>query len=161
MTWTYSVRQVPLDVAPMHHLEGSITREELTLNPVNHDHTPTPASYEGCEVRARVRVLSSERELLTDAKARIESAIGPCKRLEIELIAVPDRALRAPAVAAARSLQDKLKAWADVTGVVATTSVLKKAATIEFAGEEELTAALERELQSLLAPAAETELVAR
>lgn len=150
------VSSARIDVAPMYHVEGDLTREALTLN---HGEYPLRRNYTDTEVRARVRVNASERELLTDAKARIEAAIGPCKRLEIELIAVPDRALRAPAVAAARTLRDKVKAWADVTGVVPTESVLKKLATIEFAGEEELTAALERELHGLLAPVAEKALV--
>ena len=151
MKWMISVTKVLIDVAPLWHLEGEITRDGLTLSPVGNDAAmPAPEmGWEGCEVRARVRVNASERELLTDAKAQIEARIGPCKRLEVELIAVPDRALRAPAVAVAKTLPDKVKAWADLTGAVASDRVLAKLAAVEHGDPDVLAGDLERDLQAL------------
>ena len=52
-------------------------------------------------------------------------------RLEIEPIAVPDRGLRAPEVQAAKTLRDKLGAWARLNNTVTPDGVYEKLAALE------------------------------
>jgi hypothetical protein len=52
-------------------------------------------------------------------------------RLEIEPIAVPDRGLRAPEVQAAKTLSDKLGAWARLDNSVTPDGVYEKLAALE------------------------------
>lgn len=108
----YRIVSRPIDTPPMVHIEGELTRAGF-----NADCGKVPAGFPaGCEVRVRYRFLASERNVLDHNLPRLpfESAL----RLEMEPVAVPDRALRAPEVAAAHTLADKVRAWAKLCGLV-------------------------------------------
>ncbi len=120
----YRIISRPIDTPPMVHVEGRLTREGFTLNPGDY-----PASWDGIETRVRYSFLASERDVLDHSLVR--APFAGALRLEVEPIAVPDRALRAPEVAAARTLADKVQAWAHLSGATVTESVLAKLAALE------------------------------
>jgi hypothetical protein len=126
----HTLRQLPLitwkpiDVAPMYHVEGQLTRDGFQVDAGDY-----PETWSGAEIRVRYRYAASERNVLDHALVRVpfEGAL----RLEVEPVAVPDRALRAPEVAAARTLPAKIQAWANLSGASVTDGVLAKLALLE------------------------------
>lgn len=104
-----------IDVAPMYHVEGDLARDSFTYRVTdgpNGKEQATPDTWRGCEVRVRVRFKQSERATL--AMALVHAEFAEALRLEVEPFGVSDRELRAPAVALARSLPEKLAAYAGV-----------------------------------------------
>jgi len=85
--------------------------------------------WAGCDVRVRAKYPQSERIVHADAKERIARMFPNARYRDIELIAVPSRELRAPEVAAAATVDEKLKAMARLDGT-------------EWAGDVERCAAL-------------------
>lgn len=120
-----------IDVAPMYHVEGDLTREgftyQVTAGPGG-EPQEKPASWKGCEVRARYRVKQSEAAVVEKAHVLAEFAEA---LLTLDPIVVPDRALRAPEVAAAKTLPLKVAAWCELSGAVASEGVLDKLAKLE------------------------------
>ena len=127
----YDVVVHPIDVPPMVHVEGEYSRElGFRWHVVGGcDDASITFAFSGCEVRVRVRFKASERSVVDEA--RVREPFRNAMRLAVELIAVPDRDLRAPEVAAARTLRDKLRAWADTAGTPLSDSVLDKLARLE------------------------------
>jgi hypothetical protein len=80
-------------------------------------------------VRVRYQFAASERGLFDDSGIR--EIFKEATRLEIEPIAVPDRGLRAPEVQAAKTLSDKLGAWARLNNTVTPDGVYEKLAALE------------------------------
>lgn len=132
----------PVDVAPMYHVDGQLTRDGFTPDPGDY-----PESWAGSEVRCRYRFAASERNVLDHASVRIpfEAAL----RLEVEPVAVPDRALRAPEVAAARTLPAKVQAWADISGATVTDGVLAKLALLEHGDPTQTLSAVANQVAAL------------
>lgn len=120
----YSLQSIPIAVAPMYRVEGELRRDAFIL-----DLGDYPASWAGCEVRVRYRFAASERNVLDHTLPRVPFA--DALRLEVEPVAVPDRALRAPEVAAAHTLADKVQAWANLSGATVTDGVVTKLARLE------------------------------
>jgi DNA repair exonuclease SbcCD nuclease subunit len=122
----------PLNVPPMYHVDGLLTRDDfvyqVTAGPGG-ALQEKPSSWRGCEVRVRYRFKQSEKSVISEARVLAEFA--DALRFEREPIAIPDRTLRAPEVAAARTMAEKIVAWCNVTGVVASDSVLAKLALLE------------------------------
>jgi DNA repair exonuclease SbcCD nuclease subunit len=124
----------PIDVPPMYHVEGWLSRDGFAWSGGSGD-VPVaqtqPASWQGCEVRVRARYHQSEKTILEFAKAHLFAEFAEAKRFELELIAVPDTALRAPEVAAARTLAEKVAAWATETHTVLPVDVLAALPALE------------------------------
>lgn len=76
-----------------------------------------PIDWTGCDVRVRVHYAQAERAVLNNLDVMVRGLFHGARRLEIEPIAVPDRALRAPEVVQAHTLRDKLQAWAKLSEV--------------------------------------------
>lgn len=155
--WAYAVDWHELPVPPMYHVEGELTRDgfawRVTAGPGGAPQPP-PASWQGCEVRVRYRFNASERSVIDEARALADFA--EALRLEPDPIAIPDRALRAPEVVEARTLADKLAAWAKVAGVVPGAGVLHKLAALEHVEPAELVTQTQARLAALEARPAET-----
>ena len=127
--WTGFAERMPIDVAPMYHVEGQLTRDAFTYQVIG-DHGPLDGaaiSWKGCEVRVRYRFNASEKSGLS--QARVLAEFADALRLEVEPIAVPDRELRQPEVAAARTLSEKLAAYMHVEQLPA--SLAEKLAALE------------------------------
>jgi hypothetical protein len=144
----------PIDVPPMYHVEGDLSRNDFvwkcTAGPGG-DQVLEPAcacltadgapvvgctdccgsgvSWKGCEVRVRYKFKQSERSILRDAivKACFVGALN----VEYEPVCIPDRALRSPEVAAARTITEKFVAWATVNGLRVTDGMIAKLAALE------------------------------
>lgn len=123
----WSVERRPIDVPPMYHVEGTLTRDGFTPDATS----PMHLFWGGREVRVRYRYLQSERGLADPACIR--NLFAGAVRLELEPIAVPDRQLRAPEVAAARTLPEKFTAYCAVSGVALTDALQTKLARLEHA----------------------------
>lgn len=67
-------------------------------------------------VRVRVRFPETERQFFEYGKSQVVEAFAHVQKLQIEPICETDRGLRAPEVAAAQTLPEKLKAWCDANG---------------------------------------------
>ena len=109
-----------------------------------------PTSVVGCDVRVRLRYLQAERAALDGQLALIRDRFQDARRLEIEPVVVPDRALRAPKVVAAQTLDEKLAAWAEVSGVSWAGEIVARAAELQ-AGESDAVVAGVRERMARLA----------
>jgi hypothetical protein len=95
-------------------------------------HTPwlgKVVSWAGCEVRVRCRYKASEFPVLDKAKLLAEFA--EASLVQFDPIPEKDHALRAPEVAAAKTLADKVAAWCAIGGTVAGDGVLFKLGKLE------------------------------
>jgi hypothetical protein len=137
-----TVTRYPLNVAPMYYVEAQLTRDGFTwactAGPGGELQEP-PASWKGCEVRVRCRYNASECPVLDKAKLLAEFA--EASLLQFDPIAEKDHALRAPEVAAARTLPEKITAWSAIAGTVASEGVLQKLALLEHESPEAVVAA--------------------
>jgi hypothetical protein len=109
----------------MYRIEGTLTRDGFTIDATS----PTRLDWSGCEVRVRYSFAQSERGLVDPACIR--RLFAGAVRLDLEPIAVPDRQLRAPEVAAARTLPDKFTAYCAASGLPLTDSLQAKLARLE------------------------------
>jgi hypothetical protein len=130
----FVVESHSIGVAPMYHVTGTLTRDGFVFDA---DSARAPLalvggqpSWAGCEVRVRAKFRQSEKAMLEFARAHVLAEFADAKRLDLELVAVPDGGLRAPEVAAAKTLADKLAAWATEVKVVLPAHVLEALAAL-------------------------------
>lgn len=121
-----------IDVAPMYHVEGQLTRDgftwKCTAGPGG-ELQDAPVTWKGCQVRVRYTYAQSEAAVLNKQLAR--EPFLEAELLDVEPIAIPDRQTRAPEVAAETTLAGKVAAWSTLNGKTATEGVLKKLAELE------------------------------
>lgn len=110
--WSWRAERKPIDVAPMYHVEGELTREGFT--PSNGEAVAT-TNFAGAEVRVRYRFNANEKSALDEALVR--APFEGAKRIETDPIALRERAARAPEVAAAQTLEDKVAAFVRRSGI--------------------------------------------
>lgn len=152
----WAVRFVELNVPPMYHVEAELTWLppgservgfvyeqgcyeiffKVTRGPEGEiipmpDTAQTFQWWRGADVRVRVRYRAAERDRLDGGLLEIRKKFTEARRCEIEPIIVPDRALRAPEVVAAKTLDEKLKAWADVSGVTWAGEIVTRATELQ------------------------------
>lgn len=172
--WTASYERRSIDVPPMIHIDGRLYRDGFhfehddwmcltcsgTGAGVYHegegalpcafcDGTGQRASWAGCDVRVRYRYLASERAALSEACIR--ERFNDALRLKIESFAEVDRDLRAPEVAAAKTLPDKLAAFYKVERL--TPAVADKLAWLERDDQTQLLAHVAASLKAIESPA--------
>jgi len=144
-----------LDVPAMYHVDGHLHRDRfdyrVTAGPDGATVDP-PQTWTGCEVRVRARFYQSEKDLLELSRAQIFANFAEASRFELELIAVPDRALRAPEVAAAKTLTDKVAAWASVTLTILPDQVLPFVPALEHGDPDTLLAQVQERVSALVSP---------
>jgi hypothetical protein len=131
-SWMFGVVSHAIDVAPLYYTEGELTRDGYTYDVIagpGGAPQPKPASWKGCEVRARYRVKASERGVVD--KSLVAREYADAALFHPDPITIPDRQLRAPEVAAAKTLPDKVAAWCALAGTVASEGVLQKLAWLE------------------------------
>lgn len=146
--WQHAVIEHPIDVAPMFHVEGALTREgfrwAVKAGPGGALQS-APATWKGAEVRCRYTFPQSEKNVLLHAQ--VQATFAEAARLELEPIAVPDRALRAPAIVEARTLAEKVAAFSQVEELGA--GLGHKLGRLEHGDPLQLLAGLQRELAAL------------
>ena len=130
-----SSRHDQIQVAPMFHVEGALTREGFQLGEeAGHGEVYRrfiESDWRGCEVRLRYSFLASEKAALEGAAVEMVTAFSTADHLAIEPVAVPDRALRAPEVATAKTLREKVEAWARLNGQALPDALGEKLARLE------------------------------
>lgn len=130
--WDYTVTRCPIRAARLIHVEGTLNRTGFTLESDDPDigRRFLENDWGGCEVRVRFSFLASERSCLDEAV--LQTAFSSAERLQLEPVAIPDRALRAPEVASAKTLREKVDAWARLNGGAAVpATVCDKLARLE------------------------------
>lgn len=112
------IERRPLDVAPMFHVEGTLSLEDGFVLGNGYDvvtdsheigNRYMTRDWKGCEVRVRYRCKSSEKAVLDEA--RVRAPFTDAARLKVECLVDLDRDVRAPEVAAATTLEGKLVAY--------------------------------------------------
>jgi exonuclease SbcD len=145
-----SITSYPLDTPRLFHVEGDLTREGFTGQVLAGPGGATqeiPASWAGAEVRVRYRFRASERDLVNPDLVR--AGFREAARVHLDPIAIPDRGLRAPQVASARTLAEKLTAWAEVTGNPMSRRALDALARLEAQAHDAVLATLDAELAAI------------
>jgi hypothetical protein len=152
----YTVIERPINVPPMFHVDGDLTRDDLGQTVFNYAYpdgldgfTQVARDWTGCEVRVRYTYKQSEKAALDHTLVR--QPFATALRLDVEPMAVPDRALRAPAVAEAKTLADKVRAWGETVGLPTTDALLDKLAKLEHADAAHLIITMQQELAALTA----------
>lgn len=117
--WTAVYERRPLDVPPMFHIDSRLDRHGFSVDSMDESHDEeihrrlAAKDWAGTDVRVRFRFRASERSIL-DPETTIRPLFAGALRLKIEGIAEPDRDLRAPEVAAAATLEQKLAVYRKV-----------------------------------------------
>jgi DNA repair exonuclease SbcCD nuclease subunit len=101
--------------------------------------------WSGCDVRVRFSYRASEKSVLNESDAR--DLFAGALRLKIEAVAIPDRELRAPEVAAAKTLPEKLAAYRKVDQLEP--SIAEKLARLQQQDSTTLLADVEREIAAI------------
>ena len=128
----------PLMCPPRYHIEARLTRDAFDWKCTKGPDGPTdepPTSWVGCDARCRFRYAAAERDVLAGAKARIAAQFLGVRRLDLEPIAISTREVRAPEVVSAVGLDDKLKAWARLSGVLWSAEI-ERCASLLLASED-------------------------
>lgn len=151
---SYTYVSHPIDVAPMFHVNGELTRDGFFLGqdaplcpicdgigtdgdaleytdvappcPSCHG-TGRRAIWEDCDVRVRYSYRASEKAVLNEQI--IHDQFKAALRLKVEGVVIADREIRSPEVAAAKTLPEKVAAYRKVAALEA--SVADKLAALE------------------------------
>jgi hypothetical protein len=142
---SYAVRPQLLDIPPMHHVEGLLDTEGFHFD----DESQSGRDWTGCDLRVRYRYHASERPLLDERKITVIFAklFGGALRAKIEAIAIPDRDVRAPEVAAATTLAGKVAAYKKLEALDPETA--DALARLEHADAAQLLAEVDAQLAAL------------
>jgi hypothetical protein len=136
----------PIDVPPMYHVEATYAQQAFTYD-VQPDTIP-----KGSEVRVRARFPQSERTFFEMGKAQLFADFAHAGRLEVEPVCVADRGLRAPEVAAAKTLYEKLVAWCHVNGLEPPDGLADAVAALEHREPEKVIAEFTAQMEALVRP---------
>lgn len=125
-SYDYRVEFVQLNVPPMFHVEGTLTRDgfehAVTKGPGGAT-DEAPATWDGVDVRVRMSYAREEKDALGAARERVKAVFAGARRLVLEPVPIVTRPLRAPAVVQARTLDGKLRAYAAEMGVTWTDAI--------------------------------------
>lgn len=129
------VESHPIACPPLYHVEGELTRDgftwRVTRGPDGEPLAP-PASWAGCEVRVRYRFNADDKAVLTDlSRAQILAAFVGAAHLELDPIAVRNRAIRSTEVATATTLAEKVSAFVRQSGGAWTAALETKLALLQ------------------------------
>lgn len=130
--WRHTWQFVELPVAPLYHVEGELTRDGFTFictTGVGGDVVETPATWKGSEVRARYRFNKAEAGVLD--VAQIHATFAEAKSLKLDPVPVLEQRVRAPQIAAAVTLEDKVKACCELQGIAWTARHAAKLAALQ------------------------------
>ena len=141
---------MPLGVAPLYHVEGVFDGTAVSWvvkRGPDGAVDATPASFAGCEVRARVRFTASDAGRLAVAKAQLLADFADAAHFEIEPVAIAEQSVRAPEIARATTTVEKLGEWCRLSGVATSEGVLAKLARLEAPDRDAILVDLEARLR--------------
>lgn len=146
----WRVTSIPLDVPAMYHVDGHVVGDAFDWRVTKGPDGPVsdaPASWAGTEVRVRYRFAAADAGRLDLVKAQIFAEFAEAAHVELEPVAIAERAVRAPEVVQALTLADKVAAWAATAGVTASDGVRAKLARLESTDPALLLAEIEASLR--------------
>lgn len=146
---TWELISKPLHCPPRYHVAGQLARDTFTWQATKGPGGPLdepPASWRGCEVRVRYTFLQSDRSVLREALILAEFA--EASRLQIEAVAIADREVRSPEVAAARTLSQKVAAYLQAPAL--TDSLAAKLSALETLEPSALLLQVQNELADMV-----------
>lgn len=135
------VRSCPIATPAMYHVEGELTREGFTwrvTRGLGGAPAAAPETFAGADVRVRYTYRVAERDVL-DVR-QVAAPFAGARRLKLDPVPLADRAIRAPQVAAARTLEEKIRAYCAQEGLPVTEGLLAKVAALTAPGSEEVPA---------------------
>lgn len=158
--WTYddvaaawSWRFVPIDTPAQHHVEGRLTREGFAIESINGTQKLTvwqDRLWTGADIRCRYRYVKAEVSAIDTAHILAEFA--GCRSLKLDGIPELEHQVRAPEIAAAVTLEQKVKLYAASRGIPWTPAMEIKLAQLQAQDGEALVAAITQSLALLTAP---------
>lgn len=131
-SWCHTWQFVELPVAPLWHVEGELTRDGFTFvctTGVGGDVVDTPTTWKGSEVRVRYRFNKAEAGVIDEA--HIHAEFAEAKALKLDPVPVHEQRVRAPEVAAAVTLEDKVKACCELQQIPFTSGMAAKLAALQ------------------------------
>lgn len=146
----WEIESRPLNVARLLHVEGVFDGAAvswLVKRGPDGAVDATPASFRGCEVRARIRFSAVDAGRLAVAKAQLVADFAEAAHLEIEPVAIPEQSVRAPEIARATTTAEKLAEWCRLSGATTSAGVLAKLAQLEAPDRDAILVELEARLQ--------------
>ena len=131
-TWMHQWHFIELPVAPLYHVEGSLARDGFTFvctTGIGGDVVDTPATWKGSEVRVRYRFKKAEAGVLD--VAQIHATFAEVKSLKLDPVPVLEHNVRAPEIAAAQTLEQKVQAYCELQGIRWTPGLAHKLAALQ------------------------------
>lgn len=129
---TWAIESQPIACPVLWHVEGQLTRDgfdwRVTRGPDGED-LAAPTSFAGSEVRVRYRFNPDDVAALDLTLVRAPFADAAV--VELEPIALRNRAVRAPEVAAATTLEEKVAAFVRASGREWTPALAEKLAQLQ------------------------------
>jgi DNA repair exonuclease SbcCD nuclease subunit len=146
----WRISSLPVFSPPRYHVEAHLSRAGFVYEVRRGPDGPLdaqPASWQGCDIRVRVRYPEQERDVLQAklSKPEIAKYFEGARNLDIEPIAVHQNELRAPEVIAASTLEEKLAAWARLSGVEWSEALQARAAELLAASDPQALVDAQRE----------------
>jgi DNA repair exonuclease SbcCD nuclease subunit len=139
-TWRF----VSLDVPAQYHVEGELSRDGFAVTSINGETAGQvapelwrdPEQWRGADVRVRYRYVKAEISALDVAKIHAEFA--GARSLKLDAVPVLAHEVRAPEIAAAATLDDKVRAYCERHGVTWTDCLASKLADLQRQSPEAL-----------------------
>lgn len=152
--WTYddvtgewSWRFVEIETAEQLQIEGRLTRDGFEYaNPDGR------TSWAGADIRVRYRYVKAEVGALD--VAHIHAEFAGCRSLKLDPVPELEHQVRAPEIAAAVTLEEKVQAYAARHGIAWTPAMALKLALLQAHDEQALVAAVTQSLAVMTLPAA-------
>jgi hypothetical protein len=127
--WRVDAR--PINVPPMYHVEGKLTRDGFEWGLVydGEEFKGVVSDFTGADVRVRFRYVAAEKAALDFSL--VTAPFAGARRVETDPIAEHTRALRAPEIAQAQTLEQKTEAFVRNSGTAWTPGLQTKLAALQ------------------------------
>lgn len=136
--WEYRWRFVPLDVPAMLHVEGRLHRDGFAFVAVDGETTDGIAEdvIRGADVKVTYRFNKAEVGALD--VAHIHATFAGCRSLKLDPIAEVEHTVRAPEIAAAATLDEKVLRYAERQQIPVTTGLRTKLTALQALEAEQV-----------------------
>ncbi len=149
----WSWQFISLHVPAMFHVEGRLTRDSFILEAVDGQKPGGVIDTAGADVRVRFRFLKAEAGAIDPTLIR--RLFADARSIKLDPIPELEHQVRAPEIAAATTLEQKVKVYAATRGIPWTPAMEQKLAALQAQDEQALIAAITQSLALLTTPAPE------
>jgi hypothetical protein len=141
----WSWRFVPLTTPRQLQVDGRLDRDGFWIDAVNGEFPPTTFTWEDADIRCRYTFQQADVSALDVAK--IHAAFAGCRSLKLDPVAVLEHQVRAPEIAAAATLEQKIERYCERHGVTYADGLAHKLAALQSHDAPALLTALGQSLQ--------------